>query len=115
MSAINATFATALVDALGGLGVRHACITPGSRSAPLAVALADHPGITDWSHHDERSSAFFGLGIARATRHPVVLVTTSGTAAAELLPAVVEARYGRVPLIAITADRPGHLRDVGAP
>jgi 2-succinyl-5-enolpyruvyl-6-hydroxy-3-cyclohexene-1-carboxylate synthase len=115
VSAINATFATALVDALAGLGVRHACITPGSRSTPLALALADQPGITDWSHHDERSSAFFGLGIARATRQPVVLVTTSGTAAAELLPAVVEARYGRVPLIAITADRPGHLRDLGAP
>lgn len=115
MSAINASFAAALVDALAGLGVRHACITPGSRSTPLAVALADQPGISDWSHHDERSSAFFGLGIARTTRQPVIVVTTSGTAAAELLPAVVEARYGRVPLIALTADRPGHLRDVGAP
>jgi 2-succinyl-5-enolpyruvyl-6-hydroxy-3-cyclohexene-1-carboxylate synthase len=113
--AINATFAAALVDAMAQLGVRHACITPGSRSTPLAVALADHPAITDWSHHDERSSAFFGLGIARATRKPVILVTTSGTAAAELLPAIVEARYGRIPLIAITADRPGRLRELGAP
>lgn len=115
MSAINATFATKLVDALAALGVRHACITPGSRSTPLALAFADEPAVTDWSHHDERSSSFFALGIARTTGQPVAIVTTSGTAAAELLPALVEARYGRVPLIAITADRPDRLRDVGAP
>lgn len=114
MPSRNAIYATTLVEALRRSGVEHACVTPGSRSTPLALALADSP-ITDWSHHDERSSAFFALGIARSTGRPVIVVTTSGTAAAELHPAVVEARYGRVPLIVITADRPFELRDVGAP
>jgi 2-succinyl-5-enolpyruvyl-6-hydroxy-3-cyclohexene-1-carboxylate synthase len=111
----NTAFAVGLCDALARLGVEHACITPGSRSTPLALAFADDERITDWSHHDERSSAFFALGIARTTGRPVVVVTTSGTAASELYPAVVEARYGRVPLIAITADRPAEVREVGAP
>jgi len=109
----NAIYAATLIDALHRSGVAHACITPGSRSTPLALALAGS-AITDWSHHDERSSAFFALGIARTTRRPVVIVTTSGTAAAELHPALIEARHAGVPLIAITADRPFELRDVGA-
>ena len=108
-------FTVPLVRALARLGVRHACITPGSRSTPLAMAFADAPEITDWSHLDERSSAFFALGIARTLRLPVAIVTTSGTAAAELHPALAEARLSRVPLIALTADRPFQLRDVGAP
>jgi 2-succinyl-5-enolpyruvyl-6-hydroxy-3-cyclohexene-1-carboxylate synthase len=110
----NAAFAATLVDVLDRLGVRHACVTPGSRNTPLSLALADSP-IHDWSHHDERSSAFFALGIARTTTRPVVIVTTSGTAAAELHPALAEAINARVPLIAITADRPLALRHVGAP
>jgi 2-succinyl-5-enolpyruvyl-6-hydroxy-3-cyclohexene-1-carboxylate synthase len=110
----NASFSVTLVDALARLGVQHACVTPGSRNTPLSLALADS-AITDWSHHDERSSAFFALGIARTTGRPVVIVTTSGTAAAELHPALAEAIEGRVPLIAITADRPLRLRGVGAP
>ena len=111
----NYGFTIPLVRALASLGVAHACVTPGSRSTPLALALAEEPGITDWPHHDERSSAFFALGIARVTRFPAVAVCTSGTAAAEFLPAVVEARHGRVPLIVITADRPADLQGVGAP
>ena len=111
----NYQFTVPLVRALASLGVAHACVTPGSRSTPLALALAEEPGITDWPHHDERSSAFFALGIARATRFPVVVVCTSGTAAAELLPAAVESRHGRVPLILVTADRPADLQGVGAP
>ena len=114
MPSRNAIYAATLIEALRRCGVQHACVTPGSRSTPLALALADSP-ITDWSHHDERASAFFALGIARTTGRPVIVVTTSGTAAAELHPALVEARFGRVPLIAITADRPFELRDVGAP
>lgn len=110
----NAPFVVTLVDALHRLGMGHACITPGSRNTPLSLAFADSP-ITDWSHHDERSSAFFALGIARTTGTPVAIVTTSGTAAAELHPALAEAKEGRVPLIAITADRPLRLRGVGAP
>jgi len=111
----NYGFTVPLVRALAALGVAHAGVTPGSRSTPLALALAAEPGITDWPHHDERSSAFFALGIARATRFPALAVCTSGTAAAEFLPAAVEARHGRVPLILITADRPDDLRGVGAP
>ncbi len=115
MSASPYRFTAALAEALAAGGVRHACITPGSRSTPVVIPLADHPAITDWSHHDERSSSFFALGLAAATGSPVVVVTTSGTAAAELHPAVVEAHLGRIPLVVITADRPGELRDVGAP
>jgi 2-succinyl-5-enolpyruvyl-6-hydroxy-3-cyclohexene-1-carboxylate synthase len=111
----NYAFTTAFVEALADLGLRHVCITPGSRSSPLAFAFADHPDITDWIHHDERSSAFFAVGLAVATRRPVAVVTTSGTAAAELHPATVEARLARVPLLLLTADRPPELRDVGAP
>jgi 2-succinyl-5-enolpyruvyl-6-hydroxy-3-cyclohexene-1-carboxylate synthase len=110
----NFDFAVRLVRALAALGVSHACVTPGSRSTPLALALAEEPNITDWPHHDERSSAFFALGIARATGTPAVAVCTSGTAAAEFHPAVIEARYGRVPVIVITADRPRDLLGVGA-
>lgn len=115
MTDTTTAFTVTLVRALERLGIRHACITPGSRSTPLALAVAGTPGITDWVHLDERSSAFFALGIARTTRRPVLVITTSGTAAAELHPAIVEARYGRVPLIAVTADRPFDLREVGAP
>jgi len=110
----NYGFSVRLASALASLGVHHACVTPGSRSTPLTLAVAREPGITDWPHLDERSSAFFALGVAKATGTPALVVCTSGTAAAEMLPAVVEARLGRVPLIVATADRPADLRGVGA-
>ena len=110
----NALWAGALMDELAHCGVRHVCISPGSRSAPLALSAATHPELEDRSILDERSAAFFALGLARASRTPVALVCTSGTAAANYLPAVVEAHYSRVPLILLTADRPIEERDCGA-
>lgn len=103
-----------LAEALADLGVENACISPGSRSAPLALALAGRRSIRCWSHVDERSGAFFALGLAKTSRRPVVLACTSGTAAANYLPAIVEAWHARVPLLVVTADRPPELRDCGA-
>jgi 2-succinyl-5-enolpyruvyl-6-hydroxy-3-cyclohexene-1-carboxylate synthase len=105
----------AFVDELVRSGVRHFCVCPGSRSTPLALTIARHPAAKLWMHLDERSAAFFGLGLAKTLREPVVLVCTSGTAAANFMPAVVEAFCARIPLVVLTADRPHELRDVGAP
>lgn len=103
------------VAALVGSGVRHAVVTPGSRNTPLVLALTDDRSrVKPWIHLDERSAGYFALGIARQLNEPVVIVCTSGTAAANLLPAIVEARLSRVPLIVLTADRPPELRDIGA-
>jgi 2-succinyl-5-enolpyruvyl-6-hydroxy-3-cyclohexene-1-carboxylate synthase len=113
----NATYAYvgALVDELVRLGVGHLCLCPGSRSTPVALSAARHPGMKVWTLIDERCAAYFALGMARGLRGPVALLSTSGTAAANFWPAVVEARYSRVPLIVLTADRPHELRESGAP
>ncbi|GLC88130.1 2-succinyl-5-enolpyruvyl-6-hydroxy-3-cyclohexene-1-carboxylic-acid synthase [Lysinibacillus piscis] len=96
-------------------GVEQVVISPGSRSTPLAYAFASTKEICMYRQVDERSAAFFALGLAKATAKPVILLCTSGTAAANYFPAIVEASYGRVPLIVLTADRPHELREVGAP
>src|SRR5437764_13274769 len=108
-------YAVAVVDELQRAGVRNVVICPGSRSTPLAMAFAAQTAIRTWMHVDERSAAFFGLGMAKQLRKPVALLCTSGTGAANFLPALVEATLSYVPLLVLTADRPHELRDNGAP
>jgi 2-succinyl-5-enolpyruvyl-6-hydroxy-3-cyclohexene-1-carboxylate synthase len=112
---VQATFCATLVDEWVRGGVRHAVVAPGSRSTPMALALAAHPGIEVHVHLDERAAAFVALGIGAATASPAVVLTTSGTATVHLHAAVVEADLAGVPLLAVTADRPPELHHVGAP
>jgi 2-succinyl-5-enolpyruvyl-6-hydroxy-3-cyclohexene-1-carboxylate synthase len=113
---INRTYAPiqAFVDELVRCGMSHAVTSPGSRNAPLALTLAGRGDLETVSVLDERSAGFFALGMAKATGRPVAIACTSGTAAANLHPAVIEAWEARVPLIVLTADRPPELREVGA-
>src|SRR5690625_3130176 len=108
-------YVTNFVSELALNGLEDVVISPGSRSTPLAMTFFEHPHIKEWVHFDERSSAFFALGLAKEKNKPVALVCTSGTAAANYYPAIVEAHYQRIPLIVLTADRPHELRDNGAP
>jgi 2-succinyl-5-enolpyruvyl-6-hydroxy-3-cyclohexene-1-carboxylate synthase len=116
MMPINRTYAPvqAFIDELMRCGVRHAVTCPGSRNAPLALTLAAQPEIESVSVIDERSAGFVALGMAKTSGRPVAITCTSGTAAANLHPAVVEAFEARVPLLVLTADRPPELREVGA-
>jgi 2-succinyl-5-enolpyruvyl-6-hydroxy-3-cyclohexene-1-carboxylate synthase len=104
----------AFVDELARCGMTDACTSPGSRSTPIVAALVRDGRIRCHSHLDERCGGFFAVGMAKATGRPATLACTSGTAAANLAPAVIEAHEARVPLIVLTADRPPELREVGA-
>ena len=109
---VQATFCATLVDEWTRLGVTDAVVCPGSRSTPLALPLAQW--MRTHVRLDERSAAFYAIGLAKATQRPVVICVTSGTAAAELHPAVAEAHHARVPLLVCTADRPPELHHTGA-
>src|SRR5699024_5572707 len=103
------------IDVLWSYGMEEVVISPGSRSTPIAIAAELHPSISTHVHPDERSAAFFALGLAKAGRAPVGLICTSGTAAAHSTPAMAPAGLSHIPLIALTADRPHELRGIGAP
>ncbi len=110
----NTYFTENFFNRLSELGVINVCLSPGSRSTPLAFAVSSNKKFKSFVHIDERASAFFALGIAKGTGEPTVVITTSGTAAAELYPAIIEAYQQRVPLIVCTADRPPELVGKGA-
>ncbi|RRJ30269.1 2-succinyl-5-enolpyruvyl-6-hydroxy-3-cyclohexene-1-carboxylic-acid synthase [Halocatena pleomorpha] len=110
----NTLWGTVIADELHNAGVRAVSLAPGSRCTPLTVAFADHERIDPYSHLDERSAAFFALGRAKQTGVPMPVVCTSGTAAANFHPAVIEADEARVPMVVLTADRPRVLQDSGA-
>lgn len=114
MDDVAQSFAATFVDELAVQGVEYACVSPGSRSAPVAMALQRHPRIKVIVQIDERSSGFFAVGLGKSTGKPALVLSTSGTAAAEFHPAVIEAAHSQTPLIVVTADRPPELQDVGA-
>lgn len=108
-------YLSSFIEELVQAGVKDAVISPGSRSTPLAMLMAEHPTLKIYVDIDERSAGFFALGLAKASHRPVVLLCTSGTAAANYMPAVVEANLSQIPLVVLTSDRPHELRGVGAP
>src|SRR2546421_5910296 len=106
MTDVTQSFAATFVDELAMQGVEFACVSPGSRSAPIAMALQRHPRIKVLVHIDERCGSFFAVGLGKATGRPAVVLSTSGTAAAEVHAAVIEAAYSRVPIVRLTAGPP---------
>lgn len=110
----NISRARAVIEEARAAGVGEICVCSGSRNAPL-LAVLSHSDLKLWTFVDERSAAFFAIGRMKLHGAPVAVVTTSGTAAAELLPALIEAHYSGLPLIVITADRPARFHGTGAP
>lgn len=111
----NVHRAARLIDAVRAAGVTDVCVCAGSRNSPLLVVLGARDDVRLFSFVDERSAAFFAIGRAKALDAPVAIVTTSGTAVAEMLPAAIEAYYSGIALVLITADRPARFRGTGAP
>src|SRR5688572_11711400 len=111
----NVSRASRLIDDVRAAGVTDFCVCAGSRNSPLLAVLGARVDVQPFSFVDERSAAFFALGRAKQHGAPVAVVTTSGTAVAELLPAAVEAYYSGIPLVLISADRPARFRGTGAP
>ena len=110
---LNLRWSERLIAGLAGSGALLAIISPGSRSTPLVLACERTPGIGTQVVNDERSAAFFALGIAKQNRRPTILIGTSGSAAAHWYPAVIEAFHSRIPLILLSADRPPELHGWG--
>lgn len=113
-AALNRVWSYLILEELTRFGVRHVCIAPGSRSTPLTLEADAHPGLTLHSHFDERGLGFLALGMAKASQSPVAIIVTSGTAVANLLPAICESQLTGEPLVVLTADRPAELIDCGA-
>jgi len=111
---INHCWGSLIIEELSRLGVDYFCVAPGSRSSPLVIALAQNKKVKSFVHFDERGLAFHAMGYSAAAKKPAVLICTSGTAAANFFPAVIEASKKKLPLIVITADRPPELRQTGA-
>ncbi len=107
-------WANSLIDELIAQGVTYFCMAPGSRNSPLLLAVARHPLATSFIHIDERGTSFHALGYAKAKKQPACIITTTGTATGNLLPAIMEAHSSHIPLIVLTADRPKELRDCGS-
>tara|TARA_B100000941_G_scaffold9890_1_gene6148 strand:- start:30 stop:1691 length:1662 start_codon:yes stop_codon:yes gene_type:complete len=114
MSNINLNWSQRISDTFYALGVKHICICPGARNTPLTLSFIKNKKFISTSHIDERSAAFFALGLSKKTGSPSIIITTSGTAVANLYPAIIESNYSKTPIIALTADRPKHDIGVGS-
>lgn len=110
----NIFWSNLFIDFLSNQGIESACISPGSRSTPLTFVTVSNRLLKSYAIIDERSSAFFALGLSKSSNNPALIITTSGTAVAELYPAIIEAYQSRTPLIVCTADRPAYLRNTGS-
>ena len=110
----NTTFSNLIIQILDKYQIYDICICTGSRNTPLKIAFLNHKQFRCTSHIDERGAGFFGTGIARITKNPVVFLSTSGTATSNFLPSIIESTYSQIPLVIVTADRPSELQGTGA-